>query len=176
MNRSGKNHQGVGKRWNTGVIGSDVPWLARLSGLQGFNMGHNSHGISMHGVIMTLMGINMYADNLAEDIWTRYTGPKHVSNQKLHDVFKGILGLQLATQTPRYSQCAKPASFAAVIYHPYAKFHMLSNMSEIYILFVFHTHINWHLHWLFIDITDIQCWWVVFYMSKTLCCIFWLKQ
>ena len=56
VNRSGQNHQGVGKRLNTGVIGSDMPWLARLSGLQCFNMGHNSHGINMHGVIMTLMG------------------------------------------------------------------------------------------------------------------------
>ena len=79
----------------------------------------------------------------------------------------------LTPQTPRYSQCAKPASFAAVIYHVYANFHMLSGMSGICILFVFHTHINWHLHWLFIDITDIQCWWVVLYMSKTVYCIFW---
>ena len=52
----GQIHQGVVKRWNTGVIGSDVPWLARLSGLQGFNMGHNSHGINMYGVIITRMG------------------------------------------------------------------------------------------------------------------------
>ena len=37
----------------------------------------------------------MHADNLAEDIWTRYTGPYHVSNKKRYDGFKGILGLQL---------------------------------------------------------------------------------
>ena len=29
--------------------------LARLSGLQCFNMGHNGHGINLYGVIMTLM-------------------------------------------------------------------------------------------------------------------------
>ena len=40
-----------------------------------------------------LWEINVHVDNLAEDIWTKYTGPKHVSNQKLYDVFKGILGL-----------------------------------------------------------------------------------
>ena len=40
-----------------------------------------------------LWEINMHVDNLAEDIWTKYTGPKHVSNQKLYDVFKGILRL-----------------------------------------------------------------------------------
>ena len=34
-----------------------------------------------------LWEINMHADNLAE-----YTGPKHVSNQKRYDGFKGILG------------------------------------------------------------------------------------
>ena len=117
--------------------------------------------------------MNMHADNLAEDIWAKYTGPKHVSKQKRYDGLKGILALHLTPQTPRYSQCAKPASFAAVIYHVYANFHMLSGMSGICILFVFHMHINWHLHWLFIDITEIQCWWVVFYMSKTLYCIFW---
>ena len=50
---------------------------------------------------------------------------------------------------------------------------IISGMSGICILFVFHTHINRHLHWLFIDITDIQCWWVVLYMSKTVYCIFW---
>ena len=35
------------------------------------------------------------AYNLAEDIWAKYTGPKHVSNQNLDDVLKVILGLQL---------------------------------------------------------------------------------
>ena len=30
--------------------------LARLSGLQCFNMGHNGHGINLYGVIMILMG------------------------------------------------------------------------------------------------------------------------
>ena len=30
--------------------------LARLSGLQCYNMGHNGHGINLHGAIMTLMG------------------------------------------------------------------------------------------------------------------------
>ena len=29
--------------------------LARLSGLQFFNMGHNGHGINLYVVIMTLM-------------------------------------------------------------------------------------------------------------------------
>ena len=29
--------------------------LARMSGLQCFNMGHNGHGINMYGVSMTLM-------------------------------------------------------------------------------------------------------------------------
>ena len=82
-------------------------------------------------------------------------------------------GLGATVNSTRYSQCAKPASFAAVIYHVYAKLHMLSGMSGICILFMFHTHINRHLHWLFIDITDIQCWWVVLYMSKTVYCIFW---
>ena len=31
--------------------------LARLSGLQCFNMGHNGHGINLHAVVMILMGI-----------------------------------------------------------------------------------------------------------------------
>ena len=55
--------------------------LARMSGLQCFNMGHNGHGINLYGVSMTLnvinikghtdtiWGINMQADNLAWDIW-----------------------------------------------------------------------------------------------------------
>ena len=43
----------------------------------------------------------MHADNLAEDIWAKYTGPKHVSNQKHYDGLKVILGLQLTPQTPR---------------------------------------------------------------------------
>ena len=30
--------------------------LARMSGLQFFNMGHNGHGINLYGVSMTLMG------------------------------------------------------------------------------------------------------------------------
>ena len=30
--------------------------LARLSGLQLFNMGHNAHGINRYGVVMILMG------------------------------------------------------------------------------------------------------------------------
>ena len=30
--------------------------LARMSGLQCFNMGHNGHGINLYGVSMTLMG------------------------------------------------------------------------------------------------------------------------
>ena len=30
--------------------------LARMSGLQCFNMGHNGHGIYLYGVSMTLMG------------------------------------------------------------------------------------------------------------------------
>ena len=30
--------------------------LARMSGLQYFNMGHNGHGINLYGVSMTLMG------------------------------------------------------------------------------------------------------------------------
>ena len=34
----------------------------------------------------------MHADNLAEDIWAKCTGPKHVSNQKLYDGLKVILG------------------------------------------------------------------------------------
>ena len=38
-----------------GVIGSDVS-LARMSGLQCFNMGHNGNGINLYGVSMTLMG------------------------------------------------------------------------------------------------------------------------
>ena len=29
--------------------------LARMSGLQCFNMGHNDHGINLYGVSMTLM-------------------------------------------------------------------------------------------------------------------------
>ena len=29
--------------------------LARMSGLQCFNMGHNGHGINLYGVGMTLM-------------------------------------------------------------------------------------------------------------------------
>ena len=29
--------------------------LARMSGLQCFNMGHNGHGINLYGVSMTLM-------------------------------------------------------------------------------------------------------------------------
>ena len=39
--------------------------LARMSGLQCFNMGHNGHGINLYGVNMTLWEINMQADNLA---------------------------------------------------------------------------------------------------------------
>ena len=35
--------------------------LARLSGLQCFNMGHNDHGINLYGVIMILMG-NVHVD------------------------------------------------------------------------------------------------------------------
>ena len=34
--------------------------LARLSGLQCFNMGHNGHGVNMYGVIMSLMGGEIY--------------------------------------------------------------------------------------------------------------------
>ena len=34
--------------------------LARMSGLQCYNMGHNVHGINLYGVIMTLMG-NLHA-------------------------------------------------------------------------------------------------------------------
>ena len=34
--------------------------LARLSGLQCFNMGHNGHGINLYGVVMILMG-NLHA-------------------------------------------------------------------------------------------------------------------
>ena len=30
--------------------------LARMSGLQCFNMGHNGHGINLYGVSMPLMG------------------------------------------------------------------------------------------------------------------------
>ena len=30
--------------------------LARMSGLQCLNMGHNGHGINLYGVSMTLMG------------------------------------------------------------------------------------------------------------------------
>ena len=30
--------------------------LARLSGLQCFNMGHNAHGINLYGVVMIPMG------------------------------------------------------------------------------------------------------------------------
>ena len=30
--------------------------LARMSGLQCFNMGHNGHGINLYGVSMTIMG------------------------------------------------------------------------------------------------------------------------
>ena len=30
--------------------------LARMSGLQCFNIGHNGHGINLYGVSMTLMG------------------------------------------------------------------------------------------------------------------------
>ena len=30
--------------------------LARMSGLQCFNMGHNGHGINLYGVSMTLIG------------------------------------------------------------------------------------------------------------------------
>ena len=105
-------------------------------------------------LLWPLWEINMHADNLAEDIWTRYTGPKHVRNQKRYDGFKGILGLQLATQTPRYSQCAKPASFAAVIYHVYAKFHYaiwyVRNLCIIRVSYAyklaFTLIIHWH-HW-----------------------------
>ena len=39
-----------------GVIGSDVPCLPRMSGLECFNMGHKGHGINLYGVSMTLMG------------------------------------------------------------------------------------------------------------------------
>ena len=39
--------------------------LARMSGLQCFNMGHNGHGINLYGVSMTLWKINMQTDNLA---------------------------------------------------------------------------------------------------------------
>ena len=42
--------------------------VARLSGLQYFNMGHDGHGINLYGVIMTIWKINMQADNLAQDI------------------------------------------------------------------------------------------------------------
>ena len=34
--------------------------LARLSGLQCFNMGHNGHGINLYGVVMIFMG-NIHA-------------------------------------------------------------------------------------------------------------------
>ena len=34
--------------------------LAKLSGLQCFNMGHNGHGINLYGVVMILMG-NLHA-------------------------------------------------------------------------------------------------------------------
>ena len=34
--------------------------LARLSGLQCFNMSHNGHGINLYGVVMILMG-NLHA-------------------------------------------------------------------------------------------------------------------
>ena len=34
--------------------------LARLSGLQCFNMGHDGHGINMYGVVVILMG-NLHA-------------------------------------------------------------------------------------------------------------------
>ena len=52
-------------------------------------------------LLWPLWEINMHADNLAEDIWAKCTEPKHVSNQKLYDGLKVILGLQLTPQTPR---------------------------------------------------------------------------
>ena len=36
-------------------------------------MGHNGHGINLYCVIITLMEINIQADNLAGDIWAYYT-------------------------------------------------------------------------------------------------------
>ena len=44
------------------------------------------------------------------------------------------MDLGATVNSTRYSQCAKPASFTAVIYHVYAKLHMLSGMSGICIL------------------------------------------
>ena len=50
--------------------------LVRLSGLQGYNMDHNGHGINLYGVIMTLMG-NLHArehSNMGHlDNYTNYT-------------------------------------------------------------------------------------------------------
>ena len=54
----------------------------------------------------------MHADNLAEDIWATSTPGLDTSANKNVDGLKWILGQMLTPQTPRYSQCAKPASFA----------------------------------------------------------------
>ena len=50
------------KQASTDVMGSDVPWLYWLSGLQCFNMVHNGLGINLCGVVtcMLLMG-NLHA-------------------------------------------------------------------------------------------------------------------
>ena len=60
----------------------------------------------------------------------------------------------------------------SVIYSCYSclcKFHMLSGMPRIWILFVLYMYLNWHVHWLFINITDI----LHARVSKTLYCVFW---
>ena len=66
----------------------------------------------------------------------------------------------------------------SVIYSCYScscKFHMLSGMPWIWILFVLYMHLSWHVHWLFINITAIYiharvlrdgCWWVVIYINN----------
>ena len=61
----------------------------------------------------------------------------------------------------------------SVIYSCYSclcTFHMLSGMPWIWILFVLYMYLNWHVHWLFINITDIY---IHARVSKTLYCVFW---
>ena len=66
--------------------------LARLSGLQCFNMGHNGHGINLYGVIMTLMG-NIHAGGQSSlghlSLLHRYiqTIPKLTKMRDTNDIF-----------------------------------------------------------------------------------------
>ena len=110
--------------------------LARLSGLQCYNMGHNGHGINLYGVIMTLMG-NLHAGGQSSlgHLSLLHRSPERQSNTRQTAIMTGQIGDKCSGK--KIAKCVYTYTGAILlsIYILYINLHMSNMKASRYRLF-----------------------------------------